>query len=51
MRLINGICIETDSYQFGCYQAINGYVLLYSKFIVAVGVAIALLEVSGDLFH
>ena len=46
IRLLNGACIEVDSYRFGCYQAINGYIHLYSRLVVAVGMGIALLEVN-----
>jgi len=47
VRLLNGDCIEADSYRFGCYQAINGYIHLYSRAIVAVGIGIALLELTA----
>ncbi len=45
-RLLNGVCIEADSYRLGCFQIINEYVQLYSRLIVAVGIGIALLEVN-----
>lgn len=48
MRLVNGICMETDAYRFGCYQKINDYVYVYSRLIVAIGIGIAVLEVQRE---
>ncbi|CAF4769593.1 unnamed protein product [Rotaria sp. Silwood1] len=45
--LLNGICLEVDAYRFGCYQTINEYVHLYSRLIVAVGIGIALYELTA----
>ncbi|UJR32180.1 hypothetical protein I4U23_019644 [Adineta vaga] len=46
-RLLNGVCIEADSYRLGCFQTINEYVQLYLRLIVAVGIGIALLELTA----
>jgi len=45
-QLINGICLESDSYRLGCFQIINEHIQIYSKLVVIVGVAIALFEVN-----
>jgi hypothetical protein len=48
-RLLNGICMEVDSYRLGCFQIINEYIQLYSRLIVAIGIGIALLEVKKKI--
>ncbi|CAF3240845.1 unnamed protein product, partial [Rotaria sp. Silwood2] len=48
-RLLNGVCLEIDAYRFGCYQAINEYIHLYSRLIVIVGIGIALYELTALL--
>jgi len=50
-RLLNGICLEVDSYRIGCYQTINNYVHIYSQVIVGIGIAIALIEVTNKKFN
>ncbi|UJR14589.1 hypothetical protein I4U23_001584 [Adineta vaga] len=47
ISLLNGICLESDAYRFGCYQAINEYLHFYSRLIVAVGLGIAILELTA----
>ncbi|CAM4866798.1 unnamed protein product [Rotaria socialis] len=44
-HLLNGVCLEIDSYQVGCFQAINKYINVYSRYIVGVGIGVALYEV------
>jgi len=46
-RLSNGACAEADSYRLGCYRTINEQIQLYSRLIVAVGIGIALLELTA----
>ncbi|CAF1069070.1 unnamed protein product [Rotaria sordida] len=46
-RLLNGVCLEMDAYRFGCYKAINEYIHLYSILIVAIGIVIALCELTA----
>jgi hypothetical protein len=38
--------MEADSYRLGCFQIINENIQLYSRLIVAIGIGIALLEVT-----
>ncbi|CAF4254948.1 unnamed protein product, partial [Adineta steineri] len=47
--LLNGVCIEADSYRLGCFQIINEYVQFYSKLIVAIGIGIAVFELIALL--
>ena len=44
-RFLNGMCLEMDSYQVGCFEAINKYIHTYSRYVVGGGIGIALCEV------
>ncbi|CAF0910819.1 unnamed protein product [Didymodactylos carnosus] len=46
-RLQNGVCVETDSYGYGCYRNINEQMTTYSHVIIAVGIAVAVLELTA----
>lgn len=43
-RLLNGICLEIDSYRVGCYRTVNNYVHNYLQVIVAIGIVMAVIE-------
>jgi hypothetical protein len=45
IRLSNGVCVEAESYKVGCFQEINGYIHLYSRLVVAIGIGLAIFEV------
>ncbi|CAF1027438.1 unnamed protein product [Adineta ricciae] len=45
--LFNGACIEAHSYRIGCFTTINDSVQYYARLIVAVGIGIALLELTA----